>query len=297
MSASPSPRSRRSGASAAGASESGASASGASARDIARQAKNSPVLAVLARIGYAVNGILHILIGGIAIGVASGAGATSGAEADQSGALGALASAPGGVFVLWVVVVGLAALGIWQLLSALLVREPDATKRAAHVVAELGKAVAYLAIAATAFSFASGGSNNSASSTKSFSATLLASPGGVFLLIALGLGVLAIGAVFVVRGVRQSFTKHIRVPGGTAGKAVVALGVVGYVAKGIAVGVVGILFIVAAATANPSQATGLDGALRAMLKLPFGGVILVAVGVGVIAYGLYCFARARMAKL
>jgi len=287
MSASRSSRSRRSGASAAGASASG----------VARQAKNSPLLSVLARTGYAVNGILHLLIGGIAIGVASGAGATSGAEADQSGALGALASAPGGVFVLWVVFVGLAALGIWQLLSAALVRGPDATKRAAHVAGELGKAVAYLAIAVTAFSFASGGSSNSASSTKSFSATLLASSGGVFLLIVVGLGVLAIGVVFVVRGVRQSFTKHIRVPGGTAGKAVVALGVVGYVAKGIAVGVVGILFIVAAATANPSQATGLDGALRAMLGLPFGGVILVAVGIGVIAYGLYCFARARLARL
>jgi hypothetical protein len=53
----------------------------------------------------------------------------------------------------------------------------------------------------------------------------------------------------------------------------------------------------AAATANPSQATGLDGALRALLGLPFGAVILVAVGIGVIAYGLYCFARARLAKL
>jgi hypothetical protein len=266
-----------------------------SAAGVARQAKNSPLLSVLARTGYAVNGILHLLIGGIAIGVASGAG--SGGEADQSGALGALASAPGGVFVLWVVVVGLAALGVWQLLSAALVRESDAKKRAAHIAGELGKAVAYLAIAATALTFARGGSSNSASSTSSFSASLLASPGGVFLLVILGLGVLAIGVVFVVRGVRQSFTKHIRVPGGTAGNAVVALGVVGYVAKGIAVGVVGILFIAAAATANASQATGLDGALKALLGLPFGGVILVVVGLGVIAYGLYCFARARLAKL
>ena len=273
------------------------SAAGRSASGVAAKAKNSPALSVLARTGYAVNGILHILIGGIAIGVASGAGAGSGSGADQSGALGALASAPGGVFVLWVIVVGLAALGIWQLLSAALVREPDATKRAAHIAGELGKAVAYLAIAATALTFALGGSSKSASSTKSFSATLLASPGGVILLVVVGLGVLAIGVVFVVRGVRQLFTDHIRVPAGTAGKAVVVLGVVGYVAKGVAVGVVGILFIVAAATADPSQATGLDGALRSMLELPFGGVILVAVGIGVIAYGLYCFARARLAKL
>jgi hypothetical protein len=60
---------------------------------------------------------------------------------------------------------------------------------------------------------------------------------------------------------------------------------------------VGILFIAAAATANPSRASGLDGALRALLGLPFGPIILIAVGVGLIAYALYCLARARLAKL
>ena len=268
-----------------------------SASGVVRQAQKSTALTVLARTGYAVNGILHLLIDGIAIGVASGAGVGSSGEADQSGALAALASAPGGVLVLWLVFFGLAALGLWQLLSAALVRDPDVAKRAAHTAGELGKAVAYLAIAATAFTFARGGSSSSASTTKGFSSTLLASPGGVLILIVVGLSVLAIGIVFVVRGVRQSFSKRIRVPNGTAGRAVLALGVVGYAAKGIAVGVVGILFIVAAATANPAQATGLDGALRSLLGLPFGAVIVVAVGIGVIAYGLYCFARARMANL
>lgn len=273
------------------------SPSAASASRIARDAKNSPVLTALARTGYAVNGILHLLIGGIAIGVAAGGGAGGGGEADNSGALGDLASAPGGVFVLWVVFVGLAALGLWQVLSAALMRDPDVKKRAAHITTELGKAVAYLAVAATAFTFARGGSSNSAGSSKSLSAALLSNPGGVFVLIVVGLGVLAIGVVFVVLGVRQSFAKNIRVPGGTVGKVVLALGVAGYVAKGIAVGVVGILFIVAAATANPSKASGLDGAVKSLLTLPFGVVILVAVGIGVIAYGLYCFARARLAKL
>jgi hypothetical protein len=37
--------------------------------------------------------------------------------------------------------------------------------------------------------------------------------------------------------------------------------------------------------------------MKALLGLPFGGVILVVVGLGVIAYGLYCFARARLARL
>lgn len=263
------------------------------AAGVARSAKNSPALTVLARAGYAVNGILHLLIGGIAIGVAAGVGG----EADQTGALSALARVPGGGIVLWAAVVGLAALGIWQLLRAFLVRNPDAGKRVAHTLGELAKGIAYLAIAATALTFARGGAGNAASGTTSVSATLLASPGGVVLLVLLGLAVFAIGVFFVLRGVRRSFTSSIRVPRGGAGTAVVRLGVIGYVAKGIAIAVVGILFIAAAATADPSRASGLDGALRALLGLPFGAIILIAVGVGLIAYALYCFARARLAKL
>ena len=86
-------------------------------------------------------------------------------------------------------------------------------------------------------------------------------------------------------------------PAGTLGTVTVGLGVAGYIAKGIAVGVVGILVIVAGFTVDPSQSTGLDGALRSLAALPFGVVILVLVGLGLIAYGVYCFFRARFAKL
>lgn len=264
-----------------------------SASGAARQAKDSRPLTALARVGYAVNGLLHLLIGLIAISVALGAGG----EADQSGALGALAAAPTGRAILWVVAVGLAALGLWQVLQAFLVRDADKKKQAAHIASEGGKAIAYLAVAATTFTFAKGGSSNSASGSESFSATLLGSPGGVFLLIVVGLGVLAIGGAFIYRGATKKFTSNIRVPGGTAGSAVVILGMVGYIAKGIAIAMVGILFVVAAATSNPSQATGLDGALKSLRALPFGAIILIAVGIGLIAYALYCFARARLAKL
>src|SRR5512141_1307596 len=95
------------------------------ARKVARKAEDSTPFRTLARTGYAVNGLLHLLIGLIAIGVATG---TSGAKADQSGALGQLARTPGGVFVLWAIVIGLAALGLWQVVQSFLVHAHD-TKR------------------------------------------------------------------------------------------------------------------------------------------------------------------------
>jgi hypothetical protein len=263
------------------------------AKSAARTADNSRALEILARTGFAVLGLLHILIGAIAIGLVGG----SSESADQSGALSELASKPGGIFVIWVVVIGLFALALWQLVQVFLVNDPDSKKKWGRRVSELGKGIAYGAIGATALTFALGGSSSSSNSSQSISAQLLASPGGVILLVIVGLVVAGIGVGFVVQGVLKKFVKKLVIPAGTTGKVVRGLGIVGYVAKGIALFVVGVLFVVAAVTADPEKASGLDGALKALIDLPFGKVILVAVGLGLIAYGLFCAARARWAKL
>ncbi|MEO6201117.1 MAG: DUF1206 domain-containing protein, partial [Cryobacterium sp.] len=122
-------------------------------------------------------------------------------------------------------------------------------------------------------------------------------PGGILLLVLVGLLVVVIGGFFVYRGATSKFTEAISVPGGAPGTVIVALGMFGYVAKGIALGVVGILFLLAAYTTDPAKATGLDGALKSLVGLPFGPVILIGVGVGLIAFGAYSFARARFARL
>ena len=74
---------------------------------------------------------------------------------------------------------------------------------------------------------------------------------------------------------------------------VTRLGQAGFPAKGVALGVVGGLLVYAAATFDPARATGLDGALRAILGAPFGRVLLTLVAVGIAAFGAYCFVRAR----
>ena len=263
------------------------------AAQVARAAKRSTTLQVLARLGFAVNGLLHILIAGIAIAVAVGGGGT----ADQSGALGQLAASPGGVFVLWTVVVGLFALGLWLLLSAFLMQGADPKRKWSHRVVEVSKAAVYLLLAGTAATFASGGTTSSATSTRDASAALMKAPGGVVVLVIGGLVVLGIGVYFVRKGALKKFTADLSVPGGTPGRAIIALGIAGYIAKGVALIVVAVLILVAAFTLDPSKSTGLDGALMSLASLPAGGLILGVIGVGLLAYGVYCFARAWRARL
>ncbi|AZH84030.1 DUF1206 domain-containing protein [Plantibacter sp. PA-3-X8] len=272
----------------------------AAADQAAGTAQNSTTLRTLARTGHAVNGLLHVLIGGIAISIAlsgAGGGSGGGGDADQSGALKTLAGTPGGIVIIWVVAVGLFALGLWTAMSAFLVRESDTRKRWSKRISTAGRAIAYLAVGSTALTFALGGSQDSSQSSQGLTATLLSSPGGVFVVIVVGLVVIGIGGFFVFKGVTRKFLEDVHPPTGTTKRAVVVLGVVGWVAKGVALVTVGILFIVAAATQDPEKASGMDGAISALAALPFGVVILLVVGVGLIAYGLFCGARARWGSL
>jgi hypothetical protein len=268
-----------------------------STRDTARRAAdtvgNSRLLVVLARVGYAASGLVHLLLGYLAIRVAF----THTGETDQAGALAEVAKFPGGVFLLWVIVVGLLALSLWLIAQAILGIGSVSKKRWVRSLVAAGKAAAYIALGVTALTFAMGQRADSGDSAQQASASILAMPGGPFLLGLVGLITLGIGAYFVFKGVSRKFEEDLTMPAGKTGRTVRGLGIFGYVAKGIAVGVVGILLIVAAVTLDPQSSTGLDGALKSLAELPFGMVILIAVGLGLIAYGVYTFVRARYARL
>ncbi|KDA04926.1 membrane protein [Microbacterium sp. CH12i] len=265
-----------------------------SAASTARAAQGSDAFRVLARVGYIVLGILHVLIGAIAISITTGGG---GGDADQGGAMQQIQKSSAGVVLLWIIVVGLFALAIWQIAEAVTERDPDTKKKWGYRIKFIGTAFAYLAIAGTALTYALGGQSQSSQSSQSLSAQLLAVPAGVALLVLLGLIVVAIGIAFIVRGITKAFKKNLNLPTGATRSGIVTFGVAGYIAKGIAVAVAGVLFVVAALTHNPEAAGGLDSALRTLAGLPFGTVILWTVGAGLILYGLFCFARARYARM
>lgn len=245
-----------------------------------------------ARAGFAVNGVLHILIGVLAIAVALGVGADT---ADPGGALRAVAQTPGGLVLVWALAAGLVALSLWFVLEAMLTHLFDGAWKSGIIM--LAKAVAYGALVVPAVTIALGGQVDTDSDVREVSAFLVQSPLGVGVLIAAGVAVVAIGAFFIVKGARKTFLDDIRTPRGDLGKAVTVMGVAGYIAKGVALIAVGVLVIVTAVMADPSSAGGFDEAFRSVAELPFGAIMLVLVALGLMAYGLYCFVRARRATL
>jgi len=250
----------------------------------------------VARSGFAINGFIHFLVGGIAIRLAFGDATVD--SADQSGALQQLASTVVGRVLLWASVVGLTSLGLWQITrSAALLQHPSFFVRWGRRIVEGAKGLLYLGLGATALIFALGGQTSPSENIRRLTVVLLETRAGVFIVLAIGLTALGAGIGFASIGIRRTFTKLIRVPSGRHGAVIMALGVTGYLAKGFALAIVGVLFIVASVTGDPSQASGLDGALRVLLDLPLGQVLLSVVGAGLVLFGIFLMARTRLARL
>jgi hypothetical protein len=158
----------------------------------------------------------------------------------------------------------------------------------------MAKAVVYLLLAWTSFSFANGQPSSSKAQSADFTATLLQHAGGRLLVALIGLVVIGVGGYHVVKGWTKKFLHDLNThPGTLATRA----GVVGYMAKGVALAVVGVLFVAAALQNSASKATGLDGALRSLRQQPVGPWLLTAVALGIAAYGVYSFARAKSARV
>lgn len=252
----------------------------------ASRANNNPAIVFAARAGFVVTGILHILIGYIAIKVATGSG---GGEASNTGALAEIASNPGGKALLWLMAVGLAALSLWRFSTAFVESEAkDKVKGAA-----LG--VVYASLSFTTATFAMGGSKSDGETASDVTAKALEFPGGKIAVVLAGLVVVGIGCFGMYKGVTRKFKEDLEAGagGGNIGSAIISAGMAGYIARGIAFVVLGGLIVWAAVSHDPEKASGLDSALRTIGEQPFGAVLLVLMGIGFALYGGYCVARAK----
>ena len=258
----------------------------------AARAERNPTFQFIARIGYGVSGVLHVMIGVIAIATAFGARG----RADQTGALEAIARVPAGDVLLWAMVIAVIALGLWQVARGVAVNEKDARRRWMKRLSAFGQAIGFVVIGGLAARIAIAGPHGGGD-PRTLTARLLDSPLGGVLVVLAGAGVFGAGVYFVVKGVTRRFLRDLEGSTVPIRDSVELLGVVGHAAKGVALAVLGILIVVASVTDDPRQAGGLDQAFDAMAALPFGTVLITVIGVGFIVYGVYCGFRARLAKL
>lgn len=268
-----------------------------STRNTAHQAANSRTLEILTRIGFIGYGVVHLVVAWLAIQIATGGQAR---EGDQTGAFAALAQHPVGRVLLVVMAVGLAAMALWQaLLAAIGHLDETGAARTGQRIASGARAVVYAVLAYGAGQAAAGAASSSAGKQEGATAGILAHTGGVVLVAAVGLGVAALGIGLIVYGIKKKFVRRLKrgQMSATMRKTADALGLAGYVAKGVAYGIVGFLLLQAAWQHDPDKSRGLDAALRTVAAQPYGGVLLSLVALGFAAFGAYCFVQSRYRKV
>ncbi len=263
---------------------------------IARIVRHNSKFEILTRFGYISNGVLHGLIGLAVLSLVRGVAE----EVDQSGVLAPLTRTAYGTILLLLISAGLVVLGISHFVRVILMRKnPGADRKWPRQIGESAKGLAYLVVGVSsmAFIFAKANEPNSVNSSIDFTAHLLALPMGEALLLIIGLGIIALGINFIYRGVSRRFVGVLDFAKIKLKRPVIILGVIGYIAKGLTFISLGSLFCNAAVTLNPSKASGLDGAFKNLIALPFGAQLLLLLGLGLIVYAIYCVARGMYAKL
>lgn len=263
------------------------------ARDKAADVEDSKAYRLLVRGGLIAYGLVHLLIGYLAIQVAVGGGSSE--EASNSGALQQLAEMPFGKIILWAAAVGFFVLVLWQLIMACVgYRHLDGFKKVRKRLSSVAKIFVYGALGFSAAKTAldSGGSSGG-EKEQGITAKLLAMPGGQIIVIIVGVIVIAVGVAQIVKGVKDKYEEDLD---GALEPRAKWFARAGHVAKGTAVGIVGCLFGWAAITYDAEAAGGMDQALKTLLEAPFGVILLVLMGLGLAAYGVYCFFWAKKPK-
>lgn len=270
----------------------------ASGRRLAQRERNW--LVPLGRCGYAANGLVYLLVGGLAVQAGLGQG---GDTTDPAGVLGHVIQAPFGQVLLAIVAIGLTGYALWRLLQAALDTEHQGSQ-IKGIVTRCGYAVAAftyagLALSAVAMLTHGAAQPNEDQSTQDRTAWLLSQPFGSWLVVLAGLVVVGVALNQFVLAWRGTLDRALQTRDldPQLRQVVSAAARLGNTARGVAFGLIGAFLILAGVQARPDQARGLGGALNSLAQQPFGPWLVGLVGIGLIGYGIHMLVAARYRRM
>ena len=259
-----------------------------------------------ARLGFGARGLTYLLLGWLSIEIAL---RRSHRQASDSGAFALLAGHVWGVAILVVMAIGFGGFAVWSLTVALggLRRfrlrlthkevEP-VTKSGAKRAAALGRAIVYGFLCYLAIGLATGAGHGSSGDPAPLAARAMREPAGQLLVAVAGAVLIIAGLALVWRASKRRFMDDMRTEEMTndVKRVVGTLGLIGSVARGLVVALLGIFLLVAGVTHKPGQAKGLDASLVTLAHQPFGVFALIAVAAGLGIFGVFSVLEARYCR-
>ena len=263
----------------------------------ARQAlgETAPWLTRAARLGYAARGVVFVTLGLIALQAALGRRQAEG----QRGALREIASQPLGQVLLVIIAIGLLGYAAWRLIEAARGAEGEGSdaKGIGLRLAHAGSGLVYGSLAFQAVRLLQGASagGDDEARAEHWTARLMALPWGRALVAAVGIGMLVYAGQQMRKAIKGKVARHLDLHelSPDSRRNVVRMGQFGVGARAVVFAVAGVFLLLAARHANPSEATGLPGALEALQSAPWGPWLMGLVALGLLAFGLFQIVQAR----
>ncbi|MFZ0157828.1 MAG: DUF1206 domain-containing protein [Kineosporiaceae bacterium] len=264
-----------------------------------RRAANSRALEIAARAGFIARGGIYVLVGIIAVQIALG----HGGQADRGGALTQIATKSYGTALLWALVLGFAGLTLWRLSETVFGANAPGGQQTGERLKSLASAVLYAFFGVSTFQLVTGASTNATANgnnqPKAVTARVMTYSGGRLLIGLAGIVILAVGVMLARSSWTKEFLQRMNLAGAPTGTRTLVemLGVIGGVARGAVIALAGVFVLVAAVRFTPSRAEGMDGTLRAFASTPLGPFLLIAVALGLIAFGAFSWCEARWRRV
>jgi len=279
---------------------------GSSGNPARRLVADHPGIVRFGKVGWFAKGVVYVIAGVLALAVVEKArgGATTGStgaqEASPTGALKAVAQTSFGPVLLWLLAIGLVVYSLWRFLSAALPGKSDAeswAKRIGFVVS----GIIYLTFAWTAVTLARStkAAPDGNGKVTDIAASTMSHTAGRFVIGLVGVIVIAVGLYRIKKGVQNDVGDELEFSGMSPGRIATMrlLGRIGELGRGLGIALIGFFLLDAAVTYDAGKATGLDGALRRLAANSWGVLVVAIIGIGFLAYGVFCVATCTHRRL
>ncbi len=266
----------------------------ATERTVARSTGGHGWLQTMGRIGIGSRGVIYLILAYLAFDIARHGNAP--AQATSTGALEEVGHRSGGSALLTILAVGLASYAVWRLVNAVMSREGPLKR-----VGSLAIAVIYFGLLARAIELAAGHSTGGGASAnpEPLVVKVLGWPAGKEIVGVGGAALIGAGVGLGLWGLLRRYSKRLALERLSRGwrRTIRTLGSLGDLARGFLLALVGAYLIRTAMSDNPSQAKGIDQALKALVHHSYGAISIGAVALGLLSFGMYSFFDARLRRL
>lgn len=190
---------------------------------------------------------------------------------------------------------------LWKAVQAVYGHGPEGggDSDAKDRVGNAGGAVVYLILFVVAVRIIVGSAGSSSGQPKHAAAGVLGWPGGQVLVGIVGVAMIAIAAYQAFDAARVGFADGLKSEEMTDAefRLFMGLGLMGLIARSLVFGLVGYFLLRAAIDFDPANAVGVNGALAAVDRQPYGPWLLGAVAVGLLTFAGFSLMEARYRRL